>query len=139
MQGGGGGGGGTDLSAVIELLKQILKEMMRQWDEGQVDGYVDFNPNGTIGTTAAQLYPAGKKVRRAIIENLSSTDNYTITSDGQAGKIATQKAAGKGIILNKAAASQGGGSITVQNIDLSEITVVSDTNTGQNIAVYYEL
>lgn len=140
--GGGGGAGGQpiDLTSVVLLLQAILTEFVHQYGPAQVNGYVDFNPNGTVGTTAAALYPTNKKVRRAIIQNLSTTDNYTITSSGQPGKIATTTAKGTGPILNKASGTGlGGGTITVGNIDLSELTIVSDTNTGQNVAVYYEV
>lgn len=143
-----------DLSGVIAalnlqtaLLKRLLSEFQRQFDPPgsqtdfpDVNGFVDFNPNGTIGTTATQLYLTPKKVRSAIIQNLSTTDNYTVTSSGQSARPAAVSAAGKGPVLNKAAATgQGGGTLKVGNIDLSALTVISDTNTGQNIVVYYEL
>ncbi|MGH7743892.1 MAG: hypothetical protein ACREQ5_03615 [Candidatus Dormibacteria bacterium] len=151
--GGGGNGEGTPpptgaslsdilnaINALGVILDEQLAEFMTQFDPGQVNAFVDFNPNGTIGTTASRLYPSNKRVRRAIIQNLSTTDNVTVTASGSPNTIATSPVAGKGIILNKATASGlGGGSMTLDNVDLSGVTVVTDTNTGQNIAVYYEI
>jgi hypothetical protein len=144
-----GGGNGTklDLSGVIAainalaaLVAQLLAEFQLQFDPGKINAYVDFNPNGTIGTTASSLYISNKNVRRAIIQNLSTTDNMTVTASGSPNRLAAVSASGKGPILNKATATGlGGGSIELKNVDLSAVTVITDTNTGQNIAVYYEL
>lgn len=137
---GGGGSGSIDLSNTNALLAEILRELQILIEAGQSQGTTEFNPNGTIGNvTPTVLYPNSKKVKRAIIQNLSTTDNYTITAlPGTPGGVNAAVSA-KGIVLNKVAAGKlGGDTLTVGNIDLGALTVISDTNTGQNISVYYE-
>lgn len=91
----------------------------------------------TTGAVIQQLYPNAKKIRKAIIQNIS-TDPVTIfstigTSNGARGTNS------QGIILNAASgAGSGGGTLPTNNIDLSYFWFYAAT-TGDKLAVYSEL
>lgn len=132
--GGGGTGGGTLNDAI---LQQILSELQREFDGGQVTPFIDFFTVTTAGTFQ-QIYANSKKVRKAIIINLSSTDTMTITAfTGNAG--AAFGASGKGVVLNPASTGgQAGGSLPVGNVDLSQFYITCSTNNSQVFAIYGE-
>jgi hypothetical protein len=141
LNGGGGGGGNppsVDLSGVLTYLKEILAELVTLIEPGQskANTYVF----ATATTTPTPLFSTEKKVKKAVIQNLSITDNMTVSaqSGGSGGTNATL-VAGKGTVLNKAPGTgQGGNSLTVGNIDLSTINIITDTNAAQTYSVYAE-
>lgn len=91
---------------------------------------------GNVGTTGTRPFPAGTFVKKAVIQNLSNTDNLTVFFAPGA---TTFILAGNGTVLNPApGAGQAGGSMTVGNIDLGDMSWITNTNTNQNVSVYYE-
>ena len=91
-----------------------------------------------VGTSASALYRDEKVVRSGFIMNLSKTDNVTIRGSGSASGKIQDITAGQGIILNRAnATGQGGGVFNFGNIDLSTITIVTNLNDTQQVAVVY--
>jgi hypothetical protein len=108
----------------------------KQYNAGRSEVFIEVL---TVGTTASVLYPVSKVVRGGTIMNLSTTDVVTLGGGGEGakGKV-LNLTAGQGFLLNAAAAAgQGGGTWNFGNIDLSSITAVTNTNTGQKIAVVY--
>ena len=117
------------LNAMSELIKLVKKEYEAAQDDFQIEVL-------TVANTAASLYAGQKIVRKAVFQNLSTSDSITLAR-GQSGKPASVTA-GAGIILNPATASSlGGGSITFLNVDLSQVTAISQTNNSQSLAVVY--
>jgi len=136
--GGGGGGGGSDvMTAILNTLKQILSELMILIEPGQSNATTYYLT--TAGTTPSALFGQTKRVKRAIIQNLSTTDNMTIVAAaGSVGANATAKSA-QGTVLNKVAAGKlAGDTMTVGNVDLASFNIVTDTNTAQAYSVYTE-
>lgn len=134
--GGGGGSDGAGLTAIFNALNTLYNLLVGVFYPGGSVGNTDII---TVGTTAVLLYQNNKPVKKAIIQNLSSTDVVTIQAvSGSVGKVAPVTA-GKGTLLNPAPGSgQGGGSMPVGNVDLGAFTAITNTNTGQLVSVYYE-
>jgi hypothetical protein len=127
--------GTIDLSAVAALLQQILGELQKEYDQGQVSppAPVDLL---TINNTVTLLYTSPKPVRGGLMQNLSNTDTITLNF-AQKGKAALF-AAGSGIVLNPATVSgYGGGTWAFWNIDLSTASAITSTNNNQTLAVLY--
>ena len=125
------------IADLFSVLTDILTTLQMEYNAGAVDVQIDYLPVTTAANTVAPLYVSQKRVRGGLFENLSTTDTITFAI-GQPGKVATI-IAGQGIVLNPASISgYGGGTWAFFNIDLSRVTAVTQTNTGQYIsAVYY--
>lgn len=129
--GNGGGGISADAQAIIDALNSLFG------DGGSKTNTILI----TLGNanTPTVLSVTSLKVRKAIIQNISSTDIITLvaTSDGNGKAAAIVNY--QGTILNPAGTSnQGGGTYPAGNIDLNSITVQQDTTNALVISVTYE-
>lgn len=129
----GGGGGGLD--GANTQLGQIYSILNYEYGPGQKLPFVD---TFTVGTSFSQLYTGAKPVSKALIQNDSSTDVMSVTASfGNTG--AKSGTAGQAILLNPAtSANQGGGSLPVGNIDLSNLYIATNTNSAQRFSIYGE-
>lgn len=109
-----------------DTTKEILSEA---FNPGKADFGIDIK-NVDAGPKWTQLYDTPMLVRKAIIQNIS-TENVTVVrwKDGAT--------AGQGMLLNAAAAGEGGGSIPLGNIDLSKLWIYRAT-AGSSVSVYWE-
>ena len=127
---------GSNGSGLQSWLTDILNEMIKEWDAGQVRPFIDYQ-TVTTATVVQRLYASHNPVRRAVIQNLSSTDTLTLFAAGSSG--GQGGASGSGIVLNAASAGgQGGGSIAVDNVDLYYFWITCSTNNAQAFSVYGE-
>lgn len=122
----------------MPVLEQMMNLIKKQNDAGK--SLLRIDVIATVGTTASLLYRAPKPVRGGTIMNLSATDTVTLVTSGEEsrGIPKTGAAAGTGYVLNPATvAGQGGGCFNFGNIDLSTITVITNTNVNQSVCVVY--
>ena len=125
----------VDLSPVVNVLNQILLVLNQTYAEGGQQVNMDLI---TVGTTPAVLYPTQKNVKGGFMLNLSTTDTITVVGGGKSSGKPTNGAAGKGIVLNPAAAAgQGGGTFNFGPVDLSTFTALTSTNNSQTLLVAY--
>lgn len=121
----------TGGNAIVALLQQIYNLLLSVFGLGASVPQVLIVTITTNGVFQ-QISPTPLYVKKAIIQNLSTTDTVTISSTKNA-------ASGAGICLNVAGGTgQGGGSHPVGNIDLSKLFITCSTNAAQNVAVYIE-
>lgn len=127
--------GGATLDDLLYALNQIYNLLSGVFANGGAMATIETI---SVSTSPTALYSNNKRVKRAVIQNLSSTDNLTlVATPGTVGKTGPGSS-GNGIILNKASASgQGGGSLVTGNIDLGAFTVYGGAGSDQ-VAVYYE-
>jgi len=121
------------LDDLFNVLTNIVTLLKKEYEGAGVDWNIEVL---SINDEPGSLYAAQKPVRRAVLQNLSTTDPITI-GRGQSGKPASLTA-GEGIVLNPASqAGYGGGSTVLHNIDLSQVTAVTVTGDSQPLAVAY--
>ena len=111
-----------------KTTKEYLEKM---FNDGAKKAHIDVATLGT-GGVAQKIYPTTTKlyVSSAVIQNIS-TENITLTTFPNI-------TAASGIILNAAGgAGQAGGSISVNNVELTEFYYVRAT-AGISLAIYYE-
>lgn len=114
-------------SSINELLKELLELWRYSVLAGRKHGTIEII-SLTTGAVYQKLYAERKHVTMAIIQNLS-TEVVSLANTGGA----------NGVRLNQAdLAGEGGGSLPVGNIDLSEIYFQRIT-AGVTLAVYSEL
>ena len=133
---GGTGGNGTDNSVIIDLLRQILEVLKGVFTINFSEPQIDVITL-TTGAAFERMYDNPRKVKSAVIQNISTEDVTLQIGSGTSSTPAFT--AGDGILLNAASASgKGGGSLPVGNIDLSKFYFVRTTS-GDTLAVYVEL
>lgn len=116
------------------LFQTVLQALLKTFGVGQRQVGVD-TLKLTAGGTFQPIYAGSFQVLSAIIENVSasSTDIITIVS-----KSTPNPTAAQGKILNPPSTSgQAGGSISVDNVDLGQLSWTG-TSTGDLISVTWE-
>jgi hypothetical protein len=123
-----------DLLAVLNQIRDLLNGV---FGPAKSVPQIEFF---TVNNTAAAIATGGtsKPCKQIVLQNLSVTDTITL-GIGKAGKPAALTA-GKGMVLNPAQSSgYGGGSITLLNVDLADITAITSTNNSQTLGgLYYQ-
>jgi len=89
-----------------------------------------FEISLTTGAAAQKLFEQSLKVRLAIIQNIS-TETVSIRDPANPPTVTS------GTLLNPAVAGEGGGSVVVNNIDLSKVMFVRTTS-GVSLSIYAE-
>lgn len=124
-------------------IGDVFNVLQKEFETGLVTPNIDVLTK--FGTTAALLYASTKKVRYALIQNVSTTDDATLVI-GTSGNIVVGATSGKGIVLARLATEATAGKlgtmsfIVMHNVDLSTITVITNVTAGtsQTLVVYYE-
>lgn len=125
-------GTGTGDLSTLQAIQADLDLMIKP---GAVQGTIDVI-SLTSGAAVQQLYVNPTKVRKALIQNISTDAVTLFTSTGTSNGI--HGTAGSGTVLNPASVSgQGGGSLPVTNEDLSNYFFVGAT-TADKVSVWRE-
>jgi hypothetical protein len=128
-----GGAGQNGLGGINQELDSLIQLLTNIFAAGQSNTNTDLI-TFTTHNVAQAMYPNSKKVKWALIQNITNTDIITLfaisnlngnpPSQGQLVNY-------KGTILNPSGtADQAGGSYPTFNVDLSNIAVICDTTDG---------
>lgn len=134
-----GGSSNGSSSPDVSFLEQIVSLLFGVFGIGQSQSQLDLF-TFTTHAKAYSLYNSSKPVKKAIIQNITNTDVITVFavpySTGKTYPVSNYE----GIILNPASvANQGGGSLPLGNVDLSNFAVICDTTDALiGLAIYYE-
>jgi hypothetical protein len=123
---------------IIALLQTQQTDFEAQFNAGGRKFGIDYFGTGG-GLTPTLLYENSKKVAAGAIQNLSTTDVLTVVTSQAPSVLAANAVAGQGVNLNPAPVSGYGGlSMSFDNIDLSQFTVITNNNNDQPLVVFYE-
>jgi hypothetical protein len=130
----------SPLSPEMYALNKIYEILASVDANAKSQAFTDYI---TVGLAGPAVYPYSKKVKKAIIQNLSTTDTVTVVAIPNTIGLpsrATPVTAGQGTILNPATQSgYGGGSMELGNVDLGQIWIITNNNNSQKVSVYYEV
>lgn len=118
------------LMQLIDIFNKEFSPAKGEWNVEQV----------LVNTTPAPLFTVQKKVKSAIFQNLEAGCTMWLAKGpkGKAGILVAGSPTQGGLVLNPAVvAGLGGGSITMHNIDLSEVTVACSAGPNKSMAVAY--
>ncbi len=137
--GGGGGSTGSSLSDLVLAMENLQAEIESLFEDGGSRVNTDIFTFATH-LKAYALYTTPKKVRKAILQNITNTDIITVVAVSNGNGVAQNITKYQGVLLNPAGtANQGGGSVPFGNIDLSNLTVMCDTTDALvGLSVTYE-
>ena len=118
-----------DLTGLLQILIEIRDVLKSTFEEGGSKGEIGLESVDT-GGTFKQLWTSSFKVKKGIIQNIS-TEDVTITTF-------ERSTISQGIILNAASSSgKGGGSLPIGNVDLQDFWFVR-ASSGLTLAYYIE-
>jgi hypothetical protein len=131
--GNGNGSGKCNCQAELQAIYDVLDSVL---NPAESIAYIEYQTLAAGGVVQS-LYGQSKKVKKAIIMNISA-DPVTLFSSGSGSIGKPSGTISQGIILNpQPSAGQGGGTFPTGNVDLGSFSWVALT-TGDAIAVYYE-